>query len=44
MKGEITTDTTELLRIVRNYDNYMSRNLKILLKWTNFWKNIIYQN
>ena len=27
-RGEITTDTTEIQRTVRNYKNYMTRNLK----------------
>ena len=37
-RGEITTDTTEIQRTVRNYNNKksMTRNLKTWVKWTNF--------
>jgi hypothetical protein len=36
-KGEITTNTTEIQEIMRDYfENLYSKNLKILKKWTDF--------
>jgi hypothetical protein len=36
-KEDITTNTTEILQIIRDYfENYTLINLKILKKWTDF--------
>ena len=36
-KGEVTTDTTGIKKIVRNtMNNYMPRNCTIWAKWINF--------
>ena len=44
MKEEITTDITEIQRIVRNYDKELyAKKFDNLGKWTNFWKHIIFQ-
>jgi hypothetical protein len=35
-KGEITTNTTEIQEIIRDYFESLYSNLKILKKWTDF--------
>jgi hypothetical protein len=44
-KGEITTNTTEIQGIIKDYiENLYSNNLKILKKWTNFYILTTIQN
>ena len=44
-KGEITTDTTEIQRIVKNYyEELYAKNFEILGEMHIFQKNIIFQN
>ena len=44
-RGEITTDTTEIQRIVRNYyEELYAKKFENLGEMTNFQKNIIFQN
>ena len=43
-KGEITTDTAEIQRIIRDYYNYMPIKWTITKKWTNSWKSTLFQD
>ena len=43
-EGEITTGTTEIQRIIRNYYNYMAIKWTTTKKWTNSWKGTIFQD
>ena len=44
-KGEITTNTTEIQRIVRDTTNsYMPKKWTTTKKWTNSWKGTIFQD
>ena len=44
-KGEITTDTTEIQRIIETTtNNYMPIKWTTTKKWTNSWKGTIFQD
>ena len=42
-KREITMDTAEIQRIIRDYYNYMPIKWANMKKWTNSWKGTIFQ-